>query len=154
MATEKIYQQLAIARRCLFVNEIITRRMRFELTKRIIELARRARQENLVELNAFVDICVEREGNDPKAVYARVLREIFDDDVIHWGRIVALFAWTIYIQRRFDIEMGKKVTDFVEQFFPDWMDKYNVPNSWDIVGFFTNSTLISLSIKLLPGERS
>ena len=67
----------------MYVNEIITRCMKFELTKRIIELARRARQENLVELNAFVDICVEREGNDPKAVYARVVREIFDDDMIH-----------------------------------------------------------------------
>ena len=154
MATEKTYQLLAIARRRLFVNEIMTRRMKFELTKRIIELARRARQENLVELNAFVDICVEQEGNDPKAVYARVVREIFDDDVIHWGRIVALFAWTIYIKRRFDIEMEKEVTDFVEQFFPDWMYKYNMPNSWDIVGFFTNSTFISLSIKLLAGERS
>ena len=154
MATEKTYQLLAIARRRLFVNEIMTRRMKFEVTKRIIELARRARQENLVELNAFVDICVEREGKDPKVVYARVVREIFDDDVIHWGRIVVFFAWTIYIQRRFDIEMEKEVTDFVEQFFPDWMDKYNVPNSWDIVGFFTNSTFISLSIKLLAGERS
>ena len=96
MATEKTYQLLAIARRRLFVNEIITRRTKFELTKRIIELARRARRENLVELKAFVDIGVNRVGNDPKAVYARVAREIFDDGVVHWGRIVAFFALTIF----------------------------------------------------------
>ena len=101
MATEKTYQLLAIARRRLFVNEIITRRTKFELTKRIIELARRARRENLVELKAFVDIGVNRVGNDPKVVYARVAREIFDDGVVHWGRIVAFFALAIYFQRRF-----------------------------------------------------
>ena len=83
METEKTYQLLAIARRRLFVNEIITRRTKFELTKRIIELARRARQENLVELNAFVNNGLGREGNDLKAVYARVTREIFNDDVEH-----------------------------------------------------------------------
>ena len=64
-------------------------RTKFELTKRIIELAHRVRRENLVELNAFIDIGVGREGNDPKAVYARVAREIFNDGVVHWGRIVA-----------------------------------------------------------------
>ena len=79
MATEKTYQLLAIARRRLFVNEIITRSTKFELTRRIIELARRARRENLNELNAFVDIGVKREGNDPRTVYARIVREIFDD---------------------------------------------------------------------------
>ena len=148
MAAEKTYQLLEIARRRLFVNEIITRRTKFELTKRIIELARRARRENLVELKAFVDIGVNRVGNDPKTVYARVAREIFDDGVVHWGRIVAFFALTIYFQRRFDIELEKEVTDFVEEFFPDWMDNCHVPGGWDVVGFFTNSTFISLSIKL------
>ena len=88
-------------------NEIITRRTKFELTKQIIELARRARREDLAELNAFVDIGVDREGNDSKAVYAGVAREIFDDGVVHRGRIVAFFAWTIYFQRRFGIEMEK-----------------------------------------------
>ena len=114
MATEKTYQLLTIARRRLFVKEIITRCTKFELTKRIVELARRARLENLVELKAFVDIGVNRVGNDPKAVYARVTREIFNDGVVHWGRIVAFFALTIYFQRRFDIELEKEVTDFVE----------------------------------------
>ena len=121
MATEKTYQLLTIARRRLFVKEIITRCTKFELTKRIIELARRARLENLVELKAFVDIGENRVGNDPKAVYARVTREIFNDGVVHWGRIVAFFASTIYFQRRFDIELEKEVIDFVEEFFPDWM---------------------------------
>ena len=149
MATEKTYQLLAIARRHLFVNEIFTRRTKFELTRRIIELARRARRENLNELNAFVDIGLNREGNDPRTVYARIVREIFDDGVVHWGRIVAFFTWTIYVQRRFDIDLEKEVTDLVEEFFPDWMDNHHVPGNWDVVGFFTNSTFISLSIKLL-----
>ena len=138
MATEKTYQLLTIARRRLFVKEIITRCTKFELTKRIIELARRARLENLVELKAFVDIGVNRVGNDPKAVYARVTREIFNDGVVHWGRIVAFFALTIYFQRRFDIELEKEVTYFVEEFFPDWMDNRHVPGGWDVVGFLTN----------------
>ena len=70
----------------------------------------------------FIDIGVNRVGNDPKAVYARVAREIFDDGVVHWGRIVAFFALTIYFQRRFDIQFEKEVTDFVEEFLSDWMD--------------------------------
>ena len=118
MATEKTYQLLAIARRRLFVNEIVTWRRKFELTKRIIKLARRARRENLTELNAFVDIGVDQEDNDPKAVYARVEKEIFGDGVILWGRIVAFFAWTIYFQSRFNIEMEKEVSDFSKSFFP------------------------------------
>ena len=138
MATEKTYQLLTIARRRLFVKEIITRCTKFELTKRIIELARRARLENLVKLKAFVDIGVNRVGNDPKAVYARVTREIFNDGVVHWGRIVAFFALTIYFQRRFDIELEKEVTYFVKEFFPDWMDNRHVPGGWDVVGFLTN----------------
>ena len=105
MATEKTSQLLAIARRRLFAKEIITRRTKFELTKRIIELARRARLENLAELKAFVDIGVNRVGNNPKAFYARVAREIFNDGVVHRGRIVAFFALTIYFQRRFDIRV-------------------------------------------------
>ena len=56
---------------------------------------------------------------------------------------------TIYVQRRFDIDLEKEVTDLVKEFFPDWMDNHHVPGSWDVVGFFTNSTFISLSIKLL-----
>ena len=73
----------------------------------------------LVELNAFVDIGVDREGSDPKAVYARVAREIFDDGIVHSGRIVAFFALTIYFQRLFDIELEKEVFDFGEEFLPD-----------------------------------
>ena len=42
MATEKTCLLLAIARRRLFVKEITTRHAKFKLTKRIIELARRA----------------------------------------------------------------------------------------------------------------
>ena len=131
----------------MFVNEIILRRKKFSLTKRIIELARRARRENLVDLNAFIDIGVDREGNDPKAVKARVAREIFDDDVVHWGRIVAFFTLTIYFQRCFDIKLKNQVTNFVEEFFHDWMDTCRMSVGWDVVGFFTNSTFISLSIK-------
>ena len=91
---------------------------------------------------------MNRVGNDPKAVFARVAREIFDDGVVHWSIIAAFFALAIYFQRRFDIELEKEVTDFVEEFFPDWMDNCHVPGGWDVVGFFTNSTFISLSIKL------
>ena len=58
MSTEKTYQLLAIARRHLFFNEIIIQRTKFVLAKRIIEFACRGRQENLVELNAFIDIGV------------------------------------------------------------------------------------------------
>ena len=94
-------------------------------------------------------ISVDLEGKDLKAVYARVAREIFDDGVVHWGRIVTFFALTIYFQCRFDIELGKEVTDFVKKFFPDWMDNCHVPGGWDVVAFFTNSTFILLSIKLV-----
>ena len=59
--------------------------MKFELTKRTPELACRTRLENLVELKAFVDVGVGREGNDLKAVYARVVRKIFINGVVHWG---------------------------------------------------------------------
>ena len=105
----------------------------------------------MVELNAFVDISVDRDGNDPKASYVRVAREIFDDGVVglHLGRIVAFFALTIYFQRRFDIELKKEVIDFVEEFFPDWIDNCHAPCGCDVIGFFTNSTFISLSIKLV-----
>ena len=71
MATDKTRLLLAIARRRLFVKEIITRHARFELTKRIIELARRARRENLAELDAIVVIGVDRESNNPKAIFAQ-----------------------------------------------------------------------------------
>ena len=145
----KTYQLLEIARRRLFVNEIVTRRTKFKLTKRIIELALKARRENLVELNAFIDIGVDREGNEPQAVYARVVGEIFEDGLVHWGRIVAFFAWTIYCQRRLDIKMEKEIADFVEEFFFDGIDNRHVPGGWDVVGFFTNSTFISLPIKLV-----
>ena len=117
ISTEKTYQLLAITRRRLFVNEIITRRLffneiitrrtKFELTKQIIELAHIARRKNLAELKAVVDIGVDREGNDPKEVYAKVFREIFDDGVVHLGRIVALFALTSSFQLRFDIKFEK-----------------------------------------------
>ena len=117
MATEKTYQVFAIAKRRLLVSEIVTRRTKFELTERIVKLAHRARRENLTELNAFVDIGVDHEGNGPKAVYARVVREIFDDGVILWSRIVAFFTWTNYFQLHLNIEMEKKVSDFVEEFF-------------------------------------
>ena len=81
MSTEKTRLLLAIARRRLFVKEILTRRTRFELFKRIIELARRARQENLAELDAIAVIGVDRESNDSKAIFATVVRKIFDDGV-------------------------------------------------------------------------
>ena len=149
MATEKTYQLLAIARRRLFVNKIITRRTKIKLTKQIIEFARRARRENSVELNAFVDIGVDREGNDPKAVYARVASEIFDDDMVNWGRIVAFFAWTIYFQCRFGIEMEKEVADFVEECFPNWMTIDMCLVDGTPSDFFTKSPFILLSIKLV-----
>ena len=85
MSSERIYQLLAIARRRLFVKEIITWRTTFVLTKRIIELACRARWENLFKLNAIVGIGVDRDGNDPKEVHATVVKEIFDDGVVHWA---------------------------------------------------------------------
>ena len=149
MATEKTRLLLAIARRRLFVKEIITRHARFELTKRIIELARKARQENLTELDAIAVIGVHRESNDPKAIFAIVVRKIFDDGVVHWGKIVAFFALTIYFQRRFELELENEVIDFVEELFPDLIDNRKVPVGWDVVGFFTNSFFISLSIKLM-----
>ena len=92
---------------------------------------------------------MDREDDDLKAVYARVAREIFDDGVVHWGRIVAFFALTIYFQRCFDIELEKEVISFVEEFFPDWMDNCHLPGKCDVIGFFTNSTFILLSIKLV-----
>ena len=136
MATEKIRLLLAIARRRLFVKEIIKCHTKFELTKRIIELPRRARLNNLVELDAIAVIGVERENNDSKAIFATIVRDIFDDGVVHWGKIVAFFALTIYFQRCFDLELENEVIDFIEELFPDWMHNRPVPAGWDVIGFF------------------
>ena len=94
-----------------------------------------------LHLHAFVDHSVDREGNDLNAVYARVAREIFDDGVVYWGRIVAFFALTIYFKRHFDIELEKKVIDFVEEFFPDWMANCHLPGGWDIISDFLQTLL-------------
>ena len=170
MTTEKTRLLFAIARRRSLIKEIITRHAKFELTKRIIELARRARRENLVELDAIAVVGINRESNDPKAIFATVVREIFNDGVVHWGKnynvliillyyyhnmIILLvhykfsfFALTNYFQRHFDLELENKVIHFFEELFPDWMDNQQVLVGWDIVKFCTNSIFISLSIKL------
>ena len=81
MTTEKTRLLLAIAKRRLLVKEIITRHSKFELSKRIIELARRTRRDNLAELDAIAGIGVDRGSNDSKAIFATVVRKIFDDGV-------------------------------------------------------------------------
>ena len=124
----------------------------FALTRQIIDLAQGARRKNLVKLEAIVGIGVDRDGNDPEAVYARVALEIFDDDNVHLDRIVAFFASMICFQRRFNIDLEKEVTDFNVAFFLDWMDCQNVSASRDAVQFCANSTFISLSIKLVTAE--
>lgn len=51
--------------------------------------------------------------------YVTVLREMFSDGVVNWGRIVVLFALAIDVQRHHEIDLQAETILFIEDILPD-----------------------------------
>lgn len=51
--------------------------------------------------------------------YVTVLREMFSDGVVNWGRIVVLFALAIDVQRHHKIDLQAETILFIEDNLPD-----------------------------------
>ena len=83
------------------VRQVLTDRAVDDDAKTYLSLALQCLDKN----RGLFDDMVSRLGADVRRNYSSIAREVFADREINPGRIVALFAFAIHVQRRFNIDL-------------------------------------------------
>ena len=62
------------------------------------ELVHKIIVENRVIFDGIAQTLVDDASDDATEVYRRLVKEIFADRVIHWGRVTVFFTLTIFLE--------------------------------------------------------
>ena len=90
-----------------------------DLQRILSELVHKVIAENRVTFDSIAETLVDDTGDDATEVYRRLVKEIFAERVIHWGRVTAFFALTIFFRDRFTLNLDDEATNVMSEYFPD-----------------------------------
>ena len=63
-----------------------------------------------------------------EAEFLKIVCEIFSDSIRYWGCIAVIFAFAIFLQQRFKINLEKETETLTEDILFDWME---VQEGWN-----------------------
>ena len=117
------------------------------------ELVHKVIVENRVTFDGIAETLVDDASDDvffdAVKVYRRIVKEMFADRVIHWGRVTVFFALTIFFRDRFTLNLDDEPTNLMSKYFPDWMEERQSTLRWKSVRFYTGLACAVLSVKLI-----
>ena len=61
-------------------------------------------------------------GDNVKTMFSAIVQEMFSDGIQHWGRIAVVFAFAIFVQQRFKVDMEDETAVLIEDFVVDWIE--------------------------------
>ena len=67
-------------------------------------LVNRIIKERCVNFDGIAETLIDDVSDDAGKVYRRLVKEMFAERVIHWGRVTDSFAYTIFFRDRFHFE--------------------------------------------------
>ena len=85
----------------------------------LLELVNKVIAENRVIFDGIAEILVDDVSGDAEDACRRLVREIFADRVVHWGRVTIFLALSIFFRDRFNLNLDDEATNFMSEYFPD-----------------------------------
>ncbi len=61
-------------------------------------------------------------GNNVKTAYCTIVREMFSDGVRNWGRVAIVFAFAIFLQHKYKIDLEEETVLLTEDMLASWME--------------------------------
>ena len=115
----------------------------------LLELVQKVIAENRVTFDGIAETLVDDASDDAVEVYRRLVKEMFADRVIHWGRVTVFFALTIFFRDRFTLNLDEEATNLMSEYFPDWMEERQSTLRWKSARFYAGLACAVLSVKLI-----
>ena len=113
------------------------------------ELVHKVIAENRVTFDGIVENSVDGASDDAIEVYRRLVKEMFADRVIHWGRVTVFFALTIFFRDRFTLNLDDEAKNLMSEYFIDWMEERQSTLRWKSARFYAGLACAALSVKLI-----
>ena len=115
----------------------------------LLELANIVIAENRVTFDGIAETLVDDVSSNTVEVYRRLVKEMFADRVVHWGRITVFFALTIFFRDRFNLNLDDEATNLMTEYFPDWIEERQSTLRWKSARFYAGLACAVLSVKLI-----
>ena len=82
-------------------------------------------------------------------VYKRLVREMFADGVVYWGRISVFFALSIFFRDRFNLYLDDEATNLMTLYIPNWIKEQQSTLRWKSACFYAGLACAVISVKLI-----
>ena len=115
----------------------------------LLELANKVIAENRVTFDDIAENLVDDTGDDATEVYRRLVKEMFADRVVHWGRVIVFLAISIFFRDRFNLNLDDEATNLMMEYFPDWIEERQSTLRWKSARFYAGLACAVLSVKLI-----
>ena len=115
----------------------------------LLELVNKVIAENRVTFDDIAENLVDDAGDDATEMYRRLVKEMFADRVVHWGRVNVFFALTIFFRDRFTLNFDDEATNLMTEYFPDWMEERKSTLRWKSACFYAGLACAVLSVKFI-----
>ena len=112
----------------------------------LLELVNKVIAENRI---TFDDIAETLVVDDATEVYKRLVREMFADGVVHWGRVTVFFALSIFFRERFNLNLDDEAINLMTEYFPDWMEERKCTFRWKCARAYALFACAVISVKLI-----
>ena len=100
------------------VHEVLTLGPEHKTSKVILDLVNEALQNHF---NTF-ESSTRTIGDNVKAKFSNIVREMFSDGIRHWVHIAVMFALVICLQQRFKFNLEEEIVNLTEDLLCDWME--------------------------------
>ena len=104
------------------INQVLSLQANNSIAEKWLELTLTAQQNYRTFFDSLIDRLPVR--FDVKQCYTTILRELFMDNVINYGRIVIGMAFAIYLQQRYDVDLKIETANTIE----DRLSRLNTNN--------------------------
>ena len=100
------------------VREVLSLCPEHKTSRIILDLVYEALQKYLSTFESTTRLI----GDNVKTMFSAIVREMFSDDIRHWGRIAVVFAFAIFVQQRFKVDLEDETAVLIEDFVVDWIE--------------------------------
>ena len=115
----------------------------------LLELANKVIAENRLTFDGIAETLVDDVSSNAVEVYRRLVKEMFADKVVHWGRVIVFIALTIFFRDRFNLNLDYEATNLMTEYFPDWIEERQSTLRWKSTHFYAGLACAVLSVKLI-----
>ena len=89
-----------------------------EISRIILDLVYEALQKYLSTFESSACLI----GDNVKTMFSTIVRKMFSDGIRHWGRIAVVFAFAIFVQQRFKVDLEDETAVLIDDFVVDWIE--------------------------------